>query len=113
MEAIMRRTNTMIWRRTWFIAALGLASLADGLQEERDVEKGGTLYSSLCQRCHGAKGDDTSYPGVVPVVGVHRRLDKEEIVRVAAGTLGRSFDEEEGRALYAYLKKLKGAKGFR
>jgi rhodanese-related sulfurtransferase/cytochrome c553 len=113
MEAIMRSMNKTIWRRTWFIALLGLASLAAGLQEETDVKKGRTLYSSLCQRCHGTKGDDTFYPGVVPLVGVHRRLDKEEIVRVAAGTLGRSFDEEEGRALYAYMKKLKGAKGFR
>ena len=108
----MYRTRTMIWRRMWFLVLLGLATLAAGLQEESDVDKGGTLYRSLCQRCHGTEGDDTSYPGVVPVVGVHRRLDKEEIVRVAAGTLGRSFDEEEGRALYAYLKNLKGAKGF-
>jgi rhodanese-related sulfurtransferase len=108
----MFRKATMICRATCLVAFLGPTTPAAELQERSDFEKGKTLYRSLCQRCHGPDGDATSYPGVVPVVGVQRRLDEEEIVRVAAGTLGRSFDADEGRALYAFLKTLKGAKGF-
>jgi 3-mercaptopyruvate sulfurtransferase SseA len=108
----MFRTATRVFGGTCLIAVLGLTTLASEPPETSDVERGKTLYRSLCLRCHGPEGDETSYPGVMPVVGVERRLEKAEIVRVAAGTLGRSFDAREGRALYAFLQTLGGAKGF-
>jgi rhodanese-related sulfurtransferase len=108
----MFRKAARVCSGTCLIASLGLTAPAAEPPEKSDVERGETLYLSLCHRCHGPDGDAMSYPGVVPVVGVARRLDKNEIVRVAAGTLGRSFDAREGRALYAFLQTLGGAKGF-
>jgi 3-mercaptopyruvate sulfurtransferase SseA len=105
-------TATSVLGAACLIASFGVATSAAEAQNRSDVERGKTLYRSLCQRCHGPDGDAISYPGVVPVVGVERRLDEAEIVRVAAGTLGRSFDERQGRALHAFLETLGGAKGF-
>ena len=80
----MLRKATMICSGTCLVAALGLTTAVAQFQEKSDFERGKALYTSLCQRCHGPDGDAISYPGVVPVVGVERRLDEAEIVRTVS-----------------------------
>jgi len=94
---------------------LGTASPA-GAQAAADsaerVERGGALYRSHCLRCHGASGDDSGYPGIVPLAGIDRRLAGEEIAELSAPFVGRVFEGDDARALVAYLATLGGAKGF-
>ena len=96
-------------------ASLGLAGPAAAQPAEGSsglLERGGTLYSSLCQRCHGDSGDATDYPGIVPLAGIDRRLGEQEIAELSAPFVGRVFEGGEARALAAYLGTLGGEKGF-
>lgn len=76
------------------------------------LAEGRTIYASLCQRCHGPDGSDVSYPGIVPLEGIGRRLSESEIASLSAPFVGRTFEGREARALSLYLDSLKGAKGF-
>lgn len=76
------------------------------------LAKGRGLYVSLCERCHGADGSETSYPNIVPLDGIDRRLDEEDVASLSAPFVGRTFEGEEARALFLYLSSLKGTKNF-
>ena len=94
-------------------ASLGLAGPAAAQPAEGSsglLERGGTLYSSLCQRCHGDSGDATDYPGIVPLAGIDRRLGEQEIAELSAPFVGRVFEGGEARALAAYLGTLGGGR---
>jgi len=81
--------------------------------ESEDLRtRGQSLYSSLCQRCHGETGDDTGYPGITPLAGITLRIPGHEIPTLSAPFVGRTFEGKEAEALIAYLKTLKGEKGF-
>ena len=73
---------------------------------------GHSLYSSLCQRCHGESGDATGYPGITPLSGITLRIPSHEIPTLSAPFVGRTFEGRDAQALIAHLETLKGEKGF-
>ena len=42
--------------------------------------QGRDIYTSQCERCHGADGRDAQYPGIKPLAGIGKRLSRKEII---------------------------------
>jgi len=80
-----------------------------------DLERGRALYTSYCERCHGADGDDSGYPLITPLSGLSLRLGDSR-VRAFAGpsfyARGRFFPPAEARVLMAHILTLPGEKGY-
>jgi rhodanese-related sulfurtransferase len=110
MERVRSRTFLSV---LWMSAAFLNGAIVLTLQEESSrAARGEAIYATLCLRCHGESGDDTSYPGIVPLAGIGRRLPDGEIAELSAPFVGRIFNREDSVNLVAFLKTLQGEKGF-
>jgi len=99
--------------RTGSVVAILLLAASFFQPKSEDLRaKGRTLYSSLCQRCHGETGDDVGYPGISPLSGITLRIPVKDIPTLSAPFVGRTFEGREAEALIAHLETLKGEKGF-
>jgi rhodanese-related sulfurtransferase len=99
--------------RTGSVAAILLLAASFFQPKSEDLRATGrSLYSSLCQRCHGETGDDVGYPGITPLSGITLRIPVKDIPTLSAPFVGRTFDGKEAEALIAHLETLKGEKGF-
>lgn len=119
-KEIMTRKNTKCisnQNNSIFAIALSLLFMPTlGYTQSHQIlyQQGAGLYYSLCYRCHGDSGDSLSYPDIVPLAGITLRIPTaERISSLSAPFVGREFQGEEARALFIYLKSLRGEKGFR
>jgi len=82
---------------------------------DANLENGGRLYGSHCQRCHGPDGDDVACMDLVPLAGLGRRPRIDLVGKVLSPSYffrGVSFEAADARDLTAFLLSLKGEKGF-
>ena len=71
--------------------------------------RGGDIYAAQCQRCHGADGKDTHYPGIKTLAGIGKRINRAEIIErtIRSGSVDLTpLDEEARRALAAVVAGL-------
>ena len=104
------------------VLAASLISLAMLAQETvptkrggANLDKGGRLYRTHCQVCHGSDGDDLHCQDMVPLAGVGRRPRVDLVGAVLSPSYffrGVSYEGADARDLAAFLVSLRGEKGF-
>lgn len=102
------RTLACIVTITWLAKPVFAAEPETG----RDlIERGKAFYEALCVRCHGENGDERGYPHIKTLAGLPLRItDPLEAANLSIGFAGKQFNEDEAKALYAYLDTLEGEK---
>lgn len=71
--------------------------------------RGQGVYASYCQRCHGADGRDTSYPGTRSLSGMGKTKSEAQILEISgrAGSVNMAaFSERDLKALGVFLAGL-------
>jgi mono/diheme cytochrome c family protein len=71
--------------------------------------RGRDIYHAQCERCHGADGRDTQYPGIKTLAGIGKRLSRMEILdrTIRSGFVDFSaLDGEARRAMAVYVAGL-------
>ena len=74
-----------------------------------DWGRGSEIYAAQCQRCHGADGKDTHYPGIKALAGIGKRINHAEIIErtIRSGSVDMTpLDAEARRALAVYVAGL-------
>lgn len=96
---------------------MGLTSMPVALRAadppEKPLDRGKRIYTMQCAGCHGDQGEDTSRgEGVKTLPGIHIRRTDYDIGHRFRGLMATLFTEAERADLVAYVKSLKGAKGY-
>jgi rhodanese-related sulfurtransferase len=81
--------------------------------QEKPLDRGKRIYTVQCAGCHGDSGEDTPRgEGTKTLPGIHIRRTDDEIGHRFLGLMAELFTEQERADLVAYVKSLKGKKGY-
>jgi alkyl hydroperoxide reductase subunit AhpC len=82
----------------------------DLAQLVKDLQRGKTLYTTHCARCHGADGGETqNYPNIKSLKGMGNKHDEQDIIkltRLAAFVDINAWSEEERQAMAKFIRGL-------
>lgn len=85
-----------------FASAAGAQTRVDDLPALR--KDGKSLYTTYCERCHGADGSDTTlYQGAKSLVDVTQRYTPKQIVQKSQGFAAVTLSAAQGASLVAFL----------
>ena len=103
--------------RSISLMLIGLFVISSGLwaaePQEKPLARGKRIYTVQCAGCHGDSGEETPRgEGTKTLPGIHIRRTDDEIGHRFRGLMAELFTEQERADLVAYVKSLKGKKGY-